>query len=303
MNSFSSLKLTVLRPLVGSYLLLFPHMSSAQLTAPLRLDVVLSTTHGEIGIHLYDDTPQHKANFLKLVGEGYYDGLQFHRIIKDFMIQGGDPNSRDLKYTGPLGAGDVGYTLEAEILPARYHKRGALAAARTGDEMNPERRSSGCQFYIVQGKPYRATELEALQQQQQGQQFQAYMRTYLGRPEHRWIVETINQLRGPAMQHLQQADPDSFARVNAKLQQAEAELQQAFAREVAVVKYSKEQQETYVSQGGTPFLDGGYTVFGEVVFGLDVIAAITALPTDANDRPISPVVMRAIPEHQASSRE
>jgi peptidylprolyl isomerase len=302
MNFFSALNLYVLRALVVSLTLLFPHMSSAQLTAPLRLDVVISTTHGEIGIHLYDDTPVHKANFLKLVGEGYYDGLQFHRIIKDFMAQGGDPNSRDLKYTGPLGAGDVGYTLEAEILPARYHKRGALAAARTGDEMNPERRSSGCQFYIVQGKNYRATELEALEQQQQGQQFQTYIRTYLGRPEHRWIVETIKQLRGPAMQHLQQADPDSFARINVKLQQAEAELQQAFAREVAVVRYSSEQRQTYVTQGGTPFLDGGYTVFGEVVFGLDVLETIASQPTDASDRPISPVVMRAMLEAQASSK-
>jgi peptidylprolyl isomerase len=301
MSFNSTVNLHLLRALVCSYLLLFPCMSSAQLASPLRIDVVLSTTQGDIGIHLYDDTPQHKANFLKLVNEGYYDGLQFHRIIKEFMIQGGDPNSRDLKYAGPLGAGDVGYMLEAEIRPARYHKRGALAAARTGDDVNPERRSSGCQFYIVQGKTYRATELEALEQQQQGQQFQAYMRTYLSRPEHRWIVETINQLRGPAMQHLQQADPDSFARVNAKLQQAEAELQQAFAREVAVVRYTPEQRQTYVSEGGTPFLDGGYTVFGEVVFGLDVVEAIAALPTDATDRPSTPVVMRAVPEPSAAS--
>ena len=117
--------------------------------------VTLHTSMGDIKIRLYDDTPIHRDNFLKLVREGYYDGLIFHRVIKDFMIQAGDPNSRTADSTTMLGDGDPGYTLEAEIkYPAHYHKYGALAAARTGDQFNPERRSSGSQFYIVTGRKY-----------------------------------------------------------------------------------------------------------------------------------------------------
>ncbi len=262
-------------------------------TAQLRIDAIIETPHGEIAIHLYEDTPQHRANFLKLVKEGFYDGLQFHRVIQQFMIQGGDPNSRDLNYRGPLGSGDVGYTLEAEIRPQYFHRAGALAAARTGDEVNPERRSSGCQFYLVQGKKYRPTELDTLEEQLMAQQFKDYVRTYLSRPENRWIGETIRQLQGPAMQHLQQADPDSFQRLNAKLQAAENDLRAAFAREATPTGFSEAQKQAYTTVGGTPFLDGAYTVFGEVVYGLEVIDKIAALATDGADRPTPAVVMRA----------
>ena len=115
--------------------------------------VDIRTSLGDIKVRLYDDTPKHRDNFLKLVREGFYDGVLFHRVIKDFMIQTGDPSSRTADSTAMLGAGDPGYTIEAEIAyPRHYHKRGALAAARTGDQVNPERRSSGSQFYIVTGE-------------------------------------------------------------------------------------------------------------------------------------------------------
>ena len=111
--------------------------------------VKIETSYGDIVLKLYDETPLHRDNFLKLVGEGFYDGTLFHRVIKEFMIQGGDPDSKGAPKNKSLGAGDVGYTIPAEFNPALYHKRGALAAARQGDNVNPERRSSGCQFYIV----------------------------------------------------------------------------------------------------------------------------------------------------------
>ncbi len=272
----------------------FPLMTDAQSStapAPLSVDAVIETSFGPIGVHLYTDTPLHRANFLKLVEQGFYNGVQFHRVIPAFMIQGGDPNSKDTSYHGPLGVGDIGYTLEAEIRANRFHRKGALAAARTGDEGNPQRRSSGCQFYLVQGKKYRPTELDTLLESQHAQQFKQFMQAYLAKPENRWITETVRQLQGPALEHLRTADPDSFQRVNAKLQAAETDLRERFAREVPLNQYSPEQRQAYTTVGGTPFLDGAYTVFGEIVFGLEVLDQIAALATDPSDRPTQPVRM------------
>ncbi len=176
----------------------------------------ISTRYGKMVIRLYDETPQHRDNFRKLVAEGYYDGTTFHRVIEGFMIQGGDGNSKD---DDPYndGTGGPGYTVEAEFRPELIHKKGALAAARQPDQVNPERRSSGSQFYIVQGTPMAPEQLADMKAQ------------------------------------LQQRDPN--------------------------FSISPEAEQVYVTAGGTPFLDGQYTVFGELVEGFDVLDAIAATET------------------------
>ncbi len=184
--------------------------------------VLLKTTFGDITIALYDDTPQHKENFIKLVNDKFYDGLLFHRIIKGFMIQGGDPNSKTAKAGQQLGNGDVGYTIPAEFVPTRFHKRGALAAAREPDQVNPQKASSGCQFYIVDGTVYDNEKMTM-----------------------------IAQRTGKT--------------------------------------FSPEQVQAYTTVGGAPWLDGDYTVFGEVVKGMEVVDKIADQQKDRNDRPLEDI--------------
>lgn len=184
--------------------------------------VELSTEYGTMKLKLYKETPLHRANFLKLVGEGFYDSLLFHRVIRDFMIQGGDPQSKNAAPGQMLGSGDVGYKIPAEIVPGLFHKKGVLAAARDG---NPQKASSGCQFYIVQGKPM-----------------------------------------------------------------TEAEITMAEQR--TGMKMSEEQKKAYTTVGGSPWLDQNYTVFGEVVEGIDVIDKIAAVKTAPGDRPVQDVRMK-----------
>ena len=198
-------------------------------------EVLLQTTEGDIRIALYDDTPIHRDNFLKMVGEQFYDSLLFHRVIKGFMIQAGDPQSRHAEPGATLGEGDVDYTLQPEFLvPKHYHRRGAVAMAREGDKANPERRSSGCQFYIVWGKTYSSKELEAIQQK----------------------------------------------------------VQDATDGKTTI---TSEMFWDYRKTGGSPHLDGQYTVFGEVVQGLDVVERIQRVYTDDYDRPVEDVrIIKAV---------
>ncbi|MDR0620083.1 MAG: peptidylprolyl isomerase [Bacteroidales bacterium] len=203
-------------------LISFSCMTSSQSKTPI---IVIHTTFGDMKVKLYDETPQHRDNFLKLVRDNFYDELIFHRVIKEFMIQGGDPDSRNAAEGQRLGSGGLDYTIPAEFVSTLYHKKGALAAARTGDNANPEKRSSSCQFYIVQGK--------------------------------HWLPEEINMMKSP---------------------------QYGF-------KFTPEAEKTYQTVGGTPFLDGQYTVFGEVIEGMDVIDKIASQPTDGNDRPLKDVIM------------
>lgn len=159
--------------------------------------VRIKTPEGDILVRLYDDTPRHRDNFLKLAREGYYDGTLFHRVIKDFMIQGGDPDSRNAPAGKMLGTGGPDYTIPAEIAyPLRYHKRGALSAARLGDEVNPERESSGSQFYIVWGKTFKAQELKQLERQMAMQQEQEVFNA-LAREHHDEIM-TLRRSRDRA---------------------------------------------------------------------------------------------------------
>jgi peptidyl-prolyl cis-trans isomerase B (cyclophilin B) len=202
-----------------------------------RALVRIETSCGTIRVALSDDTPLHRDNFLKLASSGFYDGTLFHRCIRDFMIQGGDPDSRNAPEGKILGEGDTGYTIPAEFcLPYLYHWRGALAAAREPDDINPEQNSSGCQFYIVYGR-------------KQG--------------------------------------PGDIKKVRSMLQEKGIEMTSQMA-------------DDYQMRGGTPHLDGQYTVFGEVVEGLEVVKQIQAVATDDNNRPLEDVVILRMTVEQYS---
>jgi len=186
--------------------------------------IKIETSLGDIVVRLYNETPLHRDNMVKLANEGFYKDLLFHRVIKDFMIQGGDPQSRGANKGQQLGMGGPGYTIPAEFDSSLIHKKGAIAAARMGDNVNPEKRSSGSQFYIVQGRKFSKDELVMMEQ----------------RGMHK--------------------------------------------------PFSEEEIKVYTTIGGTPHLDGGYTVFGEVVEGLDVLDLISIVPVDAYNRPIEDIV-------------
>lgn len=203
---------------------------NVNIAPPDRCLVQLETKYGTMLIHLYDETPQHRDNFIKLAEQGYYNDLIFHRVISGFMIQGGDPDSRNASANSQLGSGGPGYTVPAEFVKSFIHKKGALAAARTGDAGNPQKRSSGSQFYIVQGSA-----------QSEG------------------ALTRIEDQKG--------------------------------------LKYTDQQKKIYLEYGGTPFLDQEYTVFGEVVEGLDVIDKIAAVQTARGDRPLEDVKMKVTPLH------
>lgn len=239
------------------------------------MQVKITTTFGDIIVRLYDDTPQHRDNFVKLAREGYYDGTLFHRVIKDFMIQGGDPNSKGAPAGTMLGTGGPDYTLPAEIMPGLFHKRGALAAARTGDEVNPERRSSGSQFYIVWGQTYNDGQLRQLTKQMEMQRLQGTFNRLAA--EHRAEIMQLRRERNQAgLQELQ----DRLI--------AEAETLSRNAGDVM----TEEQRKIYSTLGGTPHLDGQYTVFGEVVDGLDVVEEIQQATTGRGDRPKDDIPMK-----------
>ena len=223
-----------------------------------RTQVKIETTQGNIVVELYNETPKHRDNFIKLVKEGLYDSTLFHRVISQFMIQAGDPDSKTASDTATLGGGDVGYTVPAEIVPQFIHKRGALAAARMGDDVNPERASSGCQFYIVTGRKFRETQLLNLAGQRNNQR-----------------TEEIFKLR------------------KANDQEALMELQDSLEAQAYAIKqeeepfmFTPEQISAYTTVGGAPHLDGAYTVFGQVIEGMDTVEKIEGAKTGRADRPV-----------------
>lgn len=228
---------------------------------------------GDITVLLYGDTPLHRDNFLKLVREGYYDGVLFHRVINEFMIQTGDPNSKTAKPGDMLGSGGPGYNIDAEILyPRHFHKRGALAAARTGDEVNPERRSSGSQFYIVTGRTLNEGQLKSLEHNMKMQRMQEIF-DGLAR-QHRDSIMTLRRNRDQAgLQALQ----DSLVAETEKI---------AAGQDLSL---TPEQRQAYTTVGGAPHLDGTYTVFGEVIDGMDVVDRIEKVQTGKADRPVEDV--------------
>ena len=230
----------------------------------------IETSMGDIKVKLYNETPKHRDNFIKLAKDGTYNGTLFHRVIKDFMVQAGDPESKNAPKGKMLGSGDVGYTVPAEfVYPKYFHKKGALSAARQGDEVNPKKESSGCQFYIVTGKVFNDSTLLNMEQQKNQNK----------------VTEAFNAL---AQKHMKEIytmrkanDQDGlYALQDTLFIQAEAE-----AAKQPDFHFTPEQIKAYTTVGGTPHLDGEYTVFGEVVEGMDIVDKIQQVKTDRSDRP------------------
>lgn len=230
----------------------------------------IETSMGDIKVKLYNETPKHRDNFIKLAKDGTYNGTLFHRVIKDFMVQAGDPESKNAPKGKMLGSGDVGYTVPAEfVYPKYFHKKGALSAARQGDEVNPKKESSGCQFYIVTGKVFNDSTLLNMEQQKNQNK----------------VTEAFNALAQKHMKEIYKMrkanDQDGlYALQDTLFIQAEAE-----AVKQPDFHFTPEQIKAYTTVGGTPHLDGEYTVFGEVVEGMDIVDKIQQVKTDRSDRP------------------
>lgn len=238
-----------------------------------RTQVKIETTMGEIVVELYNETPKHRDNFIKLAKEGVYDSTLFHRVIRQFMIQAGDPESKNATDTAQLGSGDVGYTIPAEFVPKFFHKKGALAAARMGDDVNPERESSGCQFYIVTGRKFRESQLLDMA----GQKNNARMDTIFNQLARKHMKE-IYKLR-------KANDQDGLLELQDSLEA------QAYAlyKEEEPFMFTPEQLTAYSTIGGAPHLDGAYTVFGQVVSGMETVEKIEGTKTGKADRPVENV--------------
>lgn len=236
--------------------------------------VAVSTTAGDFTVLLYGDTPKHRDNFVRLVKESYYDSTLFHRVIKEFMIQAGDPDSKTAKPGQMLGAGGPDYKIDAEIVfPRHFHKRGVLAAARQGDQVNPKKQSSGSQFYIVTGRVLSDAEMAAMNAQMVNKQKQSI----------------FSRLAGERRQQIIELQRNGD---HAGLQALQDELIKLVEAEVAAMpapSVTPEMREAYTTVGGAPHLDGDYTVFGEVVDGMEVIDAIEKVATDRSDRPVEDV--------------
>ena len=241
---------------------------NAQDKSDKRPVVLIKTQFGDIKVALYNETPKHRDNFLKLAKAGFYDGVLFHRVIKDFMIQGGDPDTRNAKPDQQLGNGGPGYEIDNEINPKFLHKKGALAAAREGDQVNPLKKSSGSQFYIVQGVVFPANNIPALEAKGTEKLAQSFMRQLAMANEDslKFYQQSGNQI--------------AYAILIEKLQSQAMEKAKK-----TPFKLTEEQKQVYTTIGGTPHLDGNYTVFGEVIEGLSVVDSIAAQPTGPNDRP------------------
>lgn len=237
-------------------------------------DVKIETTLGDIIVRLYDETPLHRDNFLKLAKEGYYDGTIFHRVIANFMIQGGDPDSRNPKPNASYGTGGPDYTIEAEIKPELFHKRGALAAARQGDQVNPERRSSGSQFYIVWGDTYKEGQLSQLSKQ---------MKMMV---QQNAFDKLARENRAKIMDMRRNRDQAGLLALQELLSNQAVEMTKGQGG------LSEAQKTAYSTIGGTPHLDGQYTVFGEVIEGLDIVGKIQSVKTRPGDRPIEDIKMK-----------
>ncbi len=231
--------------------------------------ILIKTTMGDIKLKLYDNTPIHRDNFIKLINSGFYDGIAFHRVIKNFMIQTGDPATKPASGTILPDSLNT-YTIPAEFIPQNFHKKGALAAAREGNDINPLMRSSGTQFYIVQGVRYTDDELDLAEKRINSNIKQALFT--------RLIKETADsaKLSGKDLSDAEIQDLASIKMFN-------------YLTSNPDYKIPEDHRQVYKTIGGVPRLDGTYTVFGEVVEGLDVVDRIASVQTDSNDKPLADV--------------
>lgn len=248
--------------------------ANANSDAGQKTYVTVSTNKGDFTLWLYDDTPLHRDNFIRLCTDSTYNGVLFHRVIKDFLIQGGDPQSKERKPGVAYGDGDGGYVVYSEIKPEHFCKRGALIDAKLGDDVNPTRMSAGTQFCVVEGKVFTDEELDKTEER-----MNAWHRNYL---YHRARYELM--LEDPSLSTIENGDL-----LNAKAR----ELAEKWYKEQGPVKITPEQREVYKTVGGTPHLDGTVTVFGELVEGQDIVKNITLMETDKDkgDRPVDDVVI------------
>lgn len=240
---------------------------------------LIETKFGNMKLKLYDETPLHKANFEKLVADSFYNDLLFHRVINNFMIQGGDPQSKNAKPGQQLGMGNMGYTIPAEFNSKFIHKKGALAAARQGDNVNPQKASSGCQFYIVHGNKVDSVLIKNLKQRKAATQKRALGPKVMNDPANAYLKDAFMRARNSG-------NRDSINYYGMMLEQKIDELYIDDS-----YNYSSEQLATYYSIGGTPFLDMEYTVFGEIVEGLDIIDSIANVKTNRANRPDEDIKM------------
>jgi len=236
--------------------------------------IKFKTSSGDIVVKLYAETPKHRDNFVKLVESGFYDGVLFHRVIADFMIQAGDPESKNAKKDQMLGSGDVGYRIPAEfIYPKYYHKKGVLAAAREGDQVNPLQESSGCQFYIVQGKTFTDDQLNAMDKSKER------------KVESKLFQEMMNAQKETANKYKLEGNKLKFDELRDSIMTAVHEKM----KQNQSWKFTEQQRKDYKTIGGTPHLDGAYTVFGEVIEGMDIVTLISKAKTSESDRPVDDI--------------
>jgi cyclophilin family peptidyl-prolyl cis-trans isomerase len=243
--------------------------------------VAIETVYGDMIVKLYNETPKHRDNFIKLVNENFYDSLLFHRVIKGFMIQGGDPKSKNCKPNKMLGDGGPGYKIDAEFNTKFIHKKGALVAAREGDRYNPEKKSSGSQFYIVQGTVVNNERLKVIETKINESKKQELFRKYIYLPENilfKQKLDSLNRIR-------------SYRELNSEIDKKLIELQPQIDSLVPF-HYTEEQKKIYNTLGGTPHLDQDYTIFGEVVMGINIIDSIANVKVDRNNRPVKDVIMQ-----------
>lgn len=238
--------------------------------------VTIKTKFGDMHAILYDETPKHKENFIKLAKEGFYDSLIFHRVMKGFMIQGGDPQSKNAPMGIPLGTGGPGYTIPAEINDDFIHEKGALSAARLPDQQNPRKESSGSQFYIVQGKKYSREELTTDINILNG-----YVQQYLQ-------VKQDSTLQTEMMSAYNSGNSDMITQ---KLMEIKSDLETTLNVSTEV-PFDGHRLHSYTTTGGAPHLDGEYTVFGKIISGLDVIDKISEQTTNPRDRPLEDIIMK-----------
>lgn len=245
--------------------------------------VTFETNHGVIKVKLYNETPLHRDNFVKLAEEHYFDSLLFHRVIDNFMIQAGDPDSKGAPAGKSLGMGGPGYTIPAEFNSKFIHKKGALAAARRGGPQNPKKESSGSQFYIVVGQQVPVEQLDAMAAQKADQAKGEYIQTKLYLPENKTVLNELIDLQ-------KSGDRQKFMQ---KWQEFEAQYADSL-KSISTYTYTEEQKNIYQTIGGTPHLDMDYTVFGEVTEGLDVVDKIAKVKTDRNNRPLEDVIITKV---------
>ena len=248
-----------------------------------QIHVTFETNFGAITVALYNETPLHRNNFVKLAEEHYFDSLLFHRVIDNFMIQAGDPDSKGAPAGKTLGMGGPGYTIPAEFNTKFIHKKGALAAARRGGPQNPKKESSGSQFYIVVGQQVPMEQLDAMVAQKADQAKAEYIQTKLYEPENKAYLNELIELQ-------KAGDRQNFM---AKWQEFNDRYKDSLTT-MPTFSYTEEQKNTYSTIGGTPHLDMDYTVFGEVIQGLDVVDKIAKVATDRNNRPLEDVIITKV---------